>query len=307
MNETKNSDLGTHFMLHFIVFIWGFTGILGKLITLEAPQKVWFRMLIAAISLLIYLAITGKKILIARSGAIRYLLTGLIVAAHWVTFFAAIDESNVSVALACISTTAFFTSFLEPIIHKRPFKLYEMALGLLVAYGIYVITEAAGHYWLGITLALTSACLAALFSVLNSTFVRTEKAEIITTYEMIGGFIGISLFTGIYYHGNIAWMAISAPDFLWLLVLGIVCTAFAFVASVTVMKKLTPFTVNMAINLEPIYAVLIALALFPESEKMTGGFYLGAAIIILSVVINGLIKRWERFKAKTALKKQQIQ
>lgn len=301
MSATKNSDLSAHLTLHFIVFIWGFTGILGKLITLESPQKVWFRMLIATLSLLAWLLFTRRKIKISRKSAFTYLGTGLIVAAHWVTFFGAIDVSNVSIALACISTTALFTSFIEPLIHKRPFKTYEMGLGIVVAYGIYVITEAAGHFWLGILLALISACLASLFSVMNSIFVRKEKADIITTYEMTGGFIGLSVLTLIHYEGDFSWMVVSAADFWWLMVLGIVCTSFAFVVSVAIMKKLTPFTVNMAINLEPVYAILLALAIFPESEKMTGGFYLGSGIIILSVLINAVIKRRERRKKLASL------
>ncbi len=283
--------------LHIIVFIFGFTGILGRVITLDEFNTVWYRMLIAFLGLAIFSIFWRKGEKLSQKAILMLLGTGVITAAHWITFFGSIKASNVSVALACISSAALFTSLIEPLFFKRRFDWSELILGIATIVGIIIITQAAFEYWLGITLSLISAMLAALFGTLNGVYVRKGWDSVkISTIEMLGGFLALTVYLIV---SGKTWIhpdQLGMSNLLWLLILGIICTSFAFVASVFVMKELSPFTVALSINLEPIYAIILAVILFPESEKMTWNFYLGAIIIILTVMTNAILKKRKRKK-----------
>ncbi|NNC95817.1 MAG: DMT family transporter [Chitinophagales bacterium] len=292
----QSSYLKNLLLLHLIVFIWGFTGILGKYITLSSTEIVWYRMAIAVISLVVYFYIAKSFIKVSPNQLLKYFGVGLLIAFHWVTFFEAIKLSNVSIALSCMATTTFFTALIEPFIFRRKIIGYELIMGVIVVLGIYLIFRFELHYAVAILVALTSAFLAALFTVLNARFVKNEDSGMITLYELMGGLFGVSIymfFTGGY---ETVFSPLSLEDGIALLILGVVCTAFAFLASVEIMKTLTAFTVAISVNLEPIYAIILALLIFGESERMTAGFYLGAAVILLSIFINAYLKRtaWKR-------------
>lgn len=287
MNEHKRSLL----LLHGVVVIFGFTGILGKLVSIQAIPLVFWRMLIAAVGMLIYI-LARKRGLVPTKGRLwKYLGVGVIISAHWITFFHAIKVSNVSVTLACLSSASLFTALLEPVFYKRKIRFYEVMLGVLVIAGLVMIFSFETNYLIGILWALLSAFLAALFGVLNGTMAHGDRPLRVSFYEMIGGVVIITIYqliTGSFGH---TLTHLSLPDLGWLLILGVVCTAFAFVASVEVMRQLTPFTVALTINLEPVYSIILALLIFGDSERMSGGFYAGAGIIILALFANALFKK----------------
>lgn len=284
--------------LHIIVFVWGFTAILGQLITLSALPLVWYRILIAVISLLVIFAFRKQSLRVSKRHLIQFLLAGIVIAAHWLCFFLAIKVSNISVTLACLSTGAFFASILEPLIYKRKFVMYELGFGAVVVCALGIIFSVETQYINGIILGLIAAALSALFSIINGKLVQDSAAPIITFYEMLGGFIVLSLVLFFTDGFTPAFFEVSTSDWMWLLVLGIFCTAIAFIGSVYVMKHLTPYTVMLTINLEPVYGILLAMLIFKDSEKMTPAFYIGATLILSTVIGNALIKRQKSVKLK---------
>lgn len=280
-----------YFLLHFIVFIFGFTAILGKLITLPSEVLVWYRVLIGTIGILAILIFSRISLTISKRQLFGYLLVGFLIAIHWVTFFESVKQSNVSVALAAISSATLFTSLLEPLFFKRKFRLYEIVFGLLIMIGLYLIFNFETHYQLGLILGITSAFFASSFTVLNGILVKTNDAKIISTYELTGAFIILSFYLFLNSSVRFECFSLTYSNFFYLLVLGLVCTTFAFVASVDVMKELSPFTVSLTINLEPVYGIVIAVILFGESEKMTSGFYSGTLLILGTLFANAWFKK----------------
>lgn len=289
-------------LLHFVVLIFGFTGILGKLITIPADALVWYRMLIATLSLGAYLIWKKKKLLMPKIGAWQTISTGFIIAAHWIFFFESIKQANVSVALAALATSSLFTALLEPIFFKRKLHLYELFLGSMVILGLYFIFQFETENSLGITLAIIAAFLASLFTVINGRLIKKYDSTRISFYELGGGLFAITIYFLLIKPSSFPKFEMSSMDFLYLLILGIVATAFAFVASVKVMEELTPFTVSLSINLEPVYGIILAYLIFGEEEKMSLGFYLGTLIILSSLFLNVLIKR--RIRRKNRFIKQ---
>jgi drug/metabolite transporter (DMT)-like permease len=289
-----NDNIKSYLNLHLIVFIWGFTAILGALISLDAMPLVWFRMLFAVGFIFIYIKWKKIPMQVSKKTLLQFLVAGFIIAMHWFTFFKAIKVSNVSITLACLSTGAFFTSLLEPILFGKKVVWYEVFFGLIVVFGLYIIFNVEGSYLEGMLFALTSAFLSALFAVINSKFIKEHNATTITFYELGGGVFFLSiilLFSGSF---TADFFQLSSKDFMYLLLLSSVCTAYALITSTAVMKYLSPYTVMLTINLEPIYGIILAVLIFEEKEKMSTEFYIGAVIILLTVILNGIIK--SRFK-----------
>ncbi len=296
--SSQENKLKNYLLLHLIVFIWGFTAILGKLISIEAIALVWFRMVIAVACIGGYFLITNKSFKLTRRAAIEFLITGTIIAIHWITFFKAIKVSNVSVALVTMSTGAFFASLIEPIFFKRRVKLLEIILGLLVIFGLYIIFSFESKYKLGIVYALISAFLSALFAVLNGLFVKKYEADSISFYQLLFGVAIVSIYLLFSSSFTTSFFQLLPSDWLYLFILGSICTAYAFIASVKVMKYLTPYTVMLTINLEPVYAIILALLIFKEKEQMNIEFYYGAFIVLFVVLLNGLVKNSSKIKKK---------
>lgn len=277
--------------LHFLVFIAGFTAILGELISIDAISLVWFRMTLASVLMFAYIKITKINIKIHPKALIKFALAGAIIALHWITFFGSIKASNISIALAMFSTGAFFASIIEPIIYKRPVIWYEIVFGIIVVLGVSIITQSELKYLSGILLGISSALFSSLFAVLNGKFLKKHSATAISFYEFLSGVLFISLFIMIGGDGfSSDFFAISKSDFGYLFILASICTAYAFIASVYVMKVISPYTVVLSYNLEPIYGILMAIILFPEKEKMSAEFYYGAVIIITTVLLNAVLK-----------------
>ena len=281
--------LKNHLQLHLVVFVYGFTAIIGKLILLPAAEIVWYRMFIAFLFLGMYISI--RKIPVSYSPEIIFKLigVGVIVAFHWITFFHAVKISNVSVTLGCLASTTLFTSILEPIILRRRFIWLEVVIGLLIITGLYLIFQFEFRYKMGIITALVSAFLAGLFTVLNKTFIDKHHPVSISFYEMVSGFISITFFLLLTGSFNTGMPVPTLADGLWLLTLGVVCTAYAFVMTIEVMKVLSAFTVVLSINMEPVYGIIMAYFIFKDSEFMSGGFYAGTIIILSAVFLYPII------------------
>ncbi len=279
----KNTIFFNTIKLHFIVVIFGFTAILGKLIHLPAPQLVWYRMLIATVSFLVYFAIKKRNFKISPYQVLKIIGVGLIVTAHWITFFGAVKLSNVSVTLGCLASTTLFTSFLEPLFFRKKVNKTEVIIGVLIISGLYLIFQFQAEYWEGIICATSSAFLAGLFTVLNRKLVAKHPASVISFWEMLGGLIGITIFLFFSDGFNSAIIHPTTSDLFYLLILGVICTAFAFVIQVDVMKQLTAYVVALTINLEPVYGIILAFLFFGDSELMSYGFYAGTLIIIIAV------------------------
>jgi len=295
-NRTKN-----YLLLHLIVFIWGFTAILGALITIDAIPLVFFRMGLAVIFITIYFIFKKKSFYIDKRGILKFLITGIIIALHWIFFFKAIKVSNVSVALVTMSTGAFFTSIIEPVFFKRKIKLLEIILGLIVIVGLYIIFNFESQYKLGIIYALISSFLGSLFAVLNGLFIKRYRADSISLYQLLFGTLFVTIYLFLNNSFSISFFSLQKLDWIYLFVLSSICTAYAFIVSVKVMKYLSPYTVMLTINLEPVYAIILALFIFGDKEKMNPEFYLGACIVLGVVLINGIIKN------KTVIKKKILQ
>lgn len=286
------------FLLHFVILIFGFTAILGKLITIPAENLVWYRMLIAFIGIAIYLKFKGKPASLSKKELLQYLGVGIIIAAHWFTFFEAIKISNVSITLVSLSVTSLFVALLQPLFFKQKLVFYEVVLGLFTIVGIALIFNIETRYTNGILMGLLSALLAALFSLTNARLVKKNDATMISLYEMLGGVLVFTvyfLFTGKF---TADFFQVSILDWIWLLILGLICTSFAYVATVHVLKVLSPFTASIAINLEPIYGIILAILIFKDSEKMQPSFYLGAGIILSAIVLNSVLKKRALRRAK---------
>ncbi|MCI2227713.1 DMT family transporter [Polaribacter sp. MSW13] len=292
-NRFKN-----YLLLHFIVFIWGFTAILGKLITIDAIPLVFFRMSLSVIFIAIYFLLKKKSFYLDKRGLFKFLFTGIIIAMHWIFFFKAIKVSNVSVALVTMSTGAFFTSLIEPLFFKRKIKSVEIFLGLLVIVGLYIIFNFESQYKLGIFYALISSFLGSLFAVLNGLFIKKYKASTISIYQLFFGALFITIYLLFTKGFSVSLFILPKSDWIYLLILSSFCTAYAFIASVKVMKYLSPYTVMLTVNLEPVYAIILALFVFGETEKMNPEFYLGAFIVLFVVLLNGVLKNKSFLKKK---------
>ncbi len=286
----QGDRLKNYLHLHLIVFVWGFTAVIGKKISLPAMPLVWFRMGIAVSIMSGYALFTKTPLRVSGKTLFKFVMAGLIIALHWLTFYHAIKISNISITLACLSTGAFFASFLEPLLYGRKVILYEVIFGLLVIAGLFIIFHENGNYVFGMLTALLSALLSTIFAMINGKFAKEHNPVAISIYELLGGIFFFSLyllFTGQFGAG---FFDVSAQDWGWLFLLASVCTAYAQIAAVKVMKTVTPYTMMLTINLEPVYGIILALWAFESSEKMGWTFYLGAAIILTTVILNGVLK-----------------
>ncbi|MBT5596069.1 MAG: EamA family transporter [Flavobacteriaceae bacterium] len=291
MQKNKIKSL-IHF--HFIVFIFGFTAILGSLISIDSIELVWYRMTLASIVLLLYAFIFKKRITVSKSLMLKLLFSGMIIALHWITFFKAIKVSNVSITLSILSLGAFITSILEPLFYKRKIILYEVIFGLIIVIGMSLIFNSQYQYIEGIIYALISVLLSVFFGLINGKLINKASSLVISIYELIGGVFLISLLLLFSNDFNNEFFKLSEDDFFWLLILATVCTAYAFVISVDVLKHLTPYSLMLSINMEPVYGIILAIVFLNEFNNLSFDFYLGFILIFSSVLLNGIFKLKEK-------------
>ena len=287
----QKNNIRHYLHLHFLVFIAGFTAILGELISVTSIALVWHRMFIALILTFLFLFFKGYNLQITFRSLIKFSLAGIIIALHWITFFEAIEQSNISITLAMFSTGAFFASLIEPIFFKRRVRSLEIILGFLVICGVFIILNTNIDSMIGVVLGIISALLASLFSVLNGKLVQNNNPFVISFYEFLSGVIFILIY--LTFSGTISEISITtfiSYDYFYIFILGSICTAYAFIASVHILKYLSPYTLVLTYNLQPVYGIVLAILIFPESEQMEFSFYLGSIIIFSTIIINSLIK-----------------
>ena len=278
-----------------MVIFLGFTGVLGKLISLETTYLVWHRMFIAFVSLFFFLLFKKQIKSINKKDILPLLGVGAIVALHWFFFFGAIKVANISVAVICLATASLFSAFMEPIFFKRKLLLYELLFGIIVfvtlSYMLYEKPENTEiNYFLGYVYGIASAFLGTLFTMFNAKYINSVDAAKITMIEMLGGVILISLYFLIIGDYSVFITPLIANDIIYLLLLGTVCTAGIFVWMTEIMRHITPYALIMAINLEPIYSIIIGIIIFSDTEIMNLSFYIGSSIILFIVFLDGYIK-----------------
>ena len=244
--------LKNYLHLHLIVFIWGFTAVLGKLITIDAISLVWYRMLIATILIYLYIGTRKFSLKISKKGLIWMIVGGITIALHWVTFFQAIKVSNVSVTLATMSTASFFTAILEPIWYGRKIIVYEIVFGLIIMVGLYIIFQVETDYLYGILLALISSFLSVVFTLINGKLTTYQKPSVISFYEIGTGVLFLTGFLALQNEFSLEFFKLSGSDWMYIGILASICTAYAFIASVKIMRYITPYTVVLTVNLVPV-------------------------------------------------------
>ena len=282
--------------LHIAILLAGLTGILGRLITLNEAWLVFYRLLISALTMFLIFSFSGKLKKVSFRDILLIMGVGAIAALHWVSFFGAIKYANVSVALVCFSSVGFFTSFLEPLFTKRRIVWMEVILGLLVMVGIYIIFHFDTQFKTGIIIGIVSAALAAIFPIFNRQFMQRMNAPTLMTYELTGGWLTLCLLLPLYeaQFPSVYWWP-TFSDWIWLLVLSWLCSVWAFQLSANALKKISAFTVNLSYNLEPVYGILLAFAVFHENENLDNGFFIGLTIIILVV----LWQSWRIYQSRS--------
>ncbi|MCC6761120.1 MAG: EamA family transporter [Chitinophagaceae bacterium] len=273
--------------LHIAVLLAGFTAILGKLITLNEAALVWWRLLLSVVALLLLFTWLKKSVLTTRKTILQLLGIGSLVGIHWLCFFGSVKYGNVSIALVCFSAAGFFSALLEPIITRRKWRPIELLLGLMCMAGIYIIFHFDTRYKTGIMLGVAAAALSALFSILNKQMV-TAKADGLqmTFWEMSGALITLSIAMPAYVMLRGDSMLPAPLDWLWLLILALVCTVWAFFLQLQALQHISAVTLNLTYNLEPVYGIILAFIFFQENQYLHSTFFAGLLFIALAVAIQ---------------------
>lgn len=292
----RNDNLKSYLNLHLIVFIWGFTAILGALITIDAENLVWYRMLIAMIFLGGFIAFKKQSFQVPVKEFYKLIFVGLLIALHWIFFFRAIHVSNVSITLSIFSLGAFFASLLEPLFYGRKVLWYEVLFGLIIIAGLGLILQVEIKYLEGVYYALAAIILGVLFTLMNGKLISDHEPSVITFYEFGAGVFFITIYFLFQGKFKADFFEMSLNNWVLLLILASICTAYAFTASVKVMQRLTPYTVMLTTNLEPVYGIVLAYFILGGKEKMSVEFYVGAVIIIITVILNGVFKHYQNKK-----------
>ncbi|WP_269225537.1 DMT family transporter [Flavobacterium eburneipallidum] len=288
----QKDKLGSYLNLHLIVFIWGFTAVLGALISIAADALVWYRMLLASGFLLLFILSKKKSFSVPPKELFKLIFVGLLIALHWITFFEAIHISNVSITLAVFSLGAFLASLLEPLFYGRKVLWYEVFFGLVIIAGLGVILQVEMNYLEGMLYALASIIMGVLFTLMNGKLIEKHDSAVITFYEFLAGVVFISIYFIFENKFTADFFVLSVNDWILLLILSSICTAYAFTASVKVMQKLSPYTVMLTTSLEPVYGIILAYLILGGKEKMSFEFYIGALLIVITVILNGVVKHY---------------
>jgi len=288
--------------LHLAVFFAGFTGILGRLITLNEGLLVWYRLLISAATMWVLFLLMKRIQKIPSIEILKITGVGFIAAMHWVTFYGSIKSANsVSVGLVCFSSVGFFTALLEPLIFKKRIDVVELLLGIVVMIGIYIIFRFDARYQTGIIIGIISAILGSLFPIYNKLLLQRVNVETLLSYELTGGFLVLTALLPVYLNYFPTQQLLPGwSNFLWLLVLSWICSVWAFQLSANALKKLSAFTVNLTYNLEPVYGILLAFMVYHENKELSRWFYIGFSLIGFALIIHVLMLRKKEKKLSVA-------
>lgn len=281
--------------MHMAIVLWGFTAILGKAIELDEGLLVWYRMFISATAIGIFLVAKNRFEKISWKQLGHLSLIGFIITLHWISFYGAIKASNVSVAIVCFSSVSLFTAILEPLSKGIRPKRMELFLSLIAMFGIYYIFSVQQLYYKGIILSLVSSFLAAVFSIMNKNISNKVHPGTITFYELGTGFLLLTFLLPVWFTINSSSFQLpSTMDLIYLLFLGVLCTTVAFTLSLYALQKIDTFTMNLSLNLEPIYSIILAIIIFKEHELLGIQFYIGSLIIFSSIIVHGLLLMKDR-------------
>lgn len=287
--------------LHFVVFLWGFTAIIGKLVTIPSVEMVFYRTLLAAIGMCAVIIVMRGSFKVSSSDLIKLILTGFIVAFHWITFFASGRISNPSTSLVGFATCSLWAALLEPLVKKSKIQVVEVGLGVVVIIGLYIIFSFNFQYPLGLFLGILSGLTCAIFAVINSQLVSRVSSLTITFYEMIGACLGVVIFLPFYKNqwalDGVLRLVPTLTDWMWIGILSLVCSVYAYAVAINLTRKLSVFFIQLTLNLEPVYGIILALFVFGEQEVMNWNFYLGTVVILGAVLAYPLVKN----KLKPAL------
>ncbi|MDI1354608.1 MAG: DMT family transporter [bacterium] len=284
--------VNTHFLLlHIIVFIWGFSPILGRYITANAWQLVWFRILLTIAAMYVYLIVTKHEFRIPMHYFWKLCGVGLIIMVHWLAFYGAIKVSNVSVTMVAFSTGTLFSSIIEPLLYRRRVRLYEVIIGLVIIAAIALIFSIETQYWLGICLGIAAAFTSSLFGVFNGLLAPHLKPGIISFYELSAAFVGLTIFIALKNDFNSSFFHLDHASIIGLLLLSLVCTVFPFITSVNLAKHISPYTIVLTVNLETVYGIVWAILFFNENRELNPEFYLGVLIILFAIFLNSYLRK----------------
>lgn len=287
--------------LHAAVFLWGFTGVLGRAISLDAVLLVWYRLLITLISLWLLFSVQRKIQKVPFRSQLLIGGIGLVQALHWVTFYGSIKLANVTIALTCLSTSALLSSLIEPLLLKQRFQQREIFLGLFAIAGILIIYNTHLQFSWGIIIGLVSALLTVLVSVLNKKYINHYTPQQITLYQFTGGFLGLSLLLPLLLlMAPNGWQWPTAWDWAWLALLSWLCTILTFFLYIRALKHVSAFTMNLTLTLEPLYGIALAFFVYHENEHLSNWFYLGFFLIAFAVLLH----MWNLLMPVSRLKKQ---
>ncbi len=286
-----------YFLLHIIVFIWGFSPVLGRFISADAYQLVWFRILITVGVMFMYLKITKHDLKISFKHLWQLSGIGIIIMIHWLMFYGAIKESNISVTMVAFSTGTLFSSIIEPILYKRRFRFYEVIIGLIIMGAIALIFSIETQYWLGILLGIGAAFTSSLFGVFNGIMAHKLRPGIISFYELGAALVGLTIFLSLNGNFSADFFVLDNYSIVGLLLLSLVCTVFPFIASVDLSKYISPYTIVLTVNLETVYGIIWAILFYNENKEVKPTFYIGVLIILLAIFLNSCLKRINDKKA----------
>lgn len=304
MPYPKSSLLNSYLHLHFLVVLWGFTAILGKLISIPSIEIVFYRTFFASIPLFLIVRFRGYSLGVGRKNFMSIFGTGAIIAAHWILFFMSARVSNISICLAGLATTSVWTSLLEPMVLRQKIKVYQPILGVVALVGISVVFEAVIDQYVGFLIAVVSAILSAVFTVITRQLVKKSDHYVISFYQMLGAsfFAFVFLcFNSYVITANSPQLGLTQSDLIYLIILSLACTVYAHSSLIKLMHKLSAFAINLTINLEPVYGIVLAFLIFGNAEDMGTAFYWGTSIILFSVLLYPLILYYTKKKTRTSI------
>jgi drug/metabolite transporter (DMT)-like permease len=290
-----------YLLLHFIVFIWGFSPLLGRYITANTWQLVWFRILITVVVMFVYLVVSKHRFKISATQLWQLAGIGLIIMIHWLAFYGAIKVSNISVTMVAFSTGTLFSAIIEPLLFKRRLRWYEVFIGLIIMAAIALIFSIEVNYWLGILLGILAAFTSSLFSVFNGIMARKIVPGIISFYELAAAFIGLTFFLAINGNFSSSFFTLDNSSVIGLLLLSLVCTVFPFIASVNLSKYISPYTIVLTVNLETVYGIIWAILFYQENKEVKPTFYIGVCVILMAIFLNSYLRNWMEKKKELTL------
>ncbi len=281
-----------HALMHFTVFVWGFTAILGRLISISAVPLVFYRLLVVISVMPLIIKWRGLSFAVSPSTLRRFALVGVLVALHWLLFYGCIKYAGIAVAVLCLSTITFFTALFEPLVFKRKLSVSELVLGFGVMLGVSVLVKVETNTdAVGLAMGMGSALFSASFGVLNGQLARETRGEVMTFWELLAATVATSAFFALWPGEFVSPWKLSAVDVGLLLLLGIGCTVLPWLWNLRVLKTLSPYALALAVSLEPVYSMVLAWFIFPDAEQLTWRFYVGGGVLLALVAFNTWRKR----------------